>query len=159
MSTSDPEEAETAIEMVRGAVHDEDDHSLVLIFDGRYGQLGPWGEDAKLIRIPGTCSGRLQLKKVWIVEVGSSPAKLKTPAETPLRVTKPPRSPADQRAASFVMRVSADWHYANSWDIIARRPAQCFRTWALGHGVKPMSILDSWNFQQEGTSALRVSFG
>ena len=89
MSTSDPEEAETAIEMVRGAVHDEDDHSLVLIFDGRYGQLGPWGEDAKLIRIPGTCSGRLQLKKVWIVEVGSSPAKLKTRAETPLRVTNP----------------------------------------------------------------------
>ena len=39
MSTTQPDEAETAIDMIQGAVSDSDDHSLTLIFDGRFSQL------------------------------------------------------------------------------------------------------------------------
>jgi hypothetical protein len=152
MCTNQPDEAENAIDMIQGAVSDKDDHSLTLIFDGRFSQLGTWAESAKLMRVPGTCNGRLQLKKVWVVECGPHPATLRTRAETPLVVTKPPRSPADQRVNSYVLRVSIDWYYTPAaWEEVQRRPAQSFRAWALSHGVKPFSIMDSWDFQQCGT--------
>ena len=129
MCTNQPDEAENAIDMIQGAVSDKDDHSLTLIFDGRFSQLGTWAESAKLMRVPGTCNGRLQLKKVWVVECGPHPATLRTRAETPLVVTKPPRSPADQRVNSYVLRVSIDWYYTPAaWEEVQRRPAQSFRT-------------------------------
>ena len=90
--------------------------------------------------------------KVWVVECGPHPATLRTTAETPLVVTKPPRSPADQRANSYVLRVSTDWYYSPAdWNAVRRRSAQSFRAWALSHGVKPVAIMDSWDFQQNGT--------
>ncbi len=98
MSTDNPEEAEEAVRMVRGANYDEECHGLTLIFDGRSHEIGDWGEDAELIRVPGTCRGRLQFKRVWIVRIGSRTAALATRSVTPLKVTKPPATLAEQRA-------------------------------------------------------------
>lgn len=53
-----PDKAETAIDMIQGAVSDGNDHSLNLIFDARLSQFGAWSETAKFMRVFGTCNSR-----------------------------------------------------------------------------------------------------
>ena len=155
MSTDNPEEAEEAVRMVRGANYDEEGHGLTLIFDGRSHEIGDWGEDAELIRVPGTCRGRFQFKRVWIVRIGSRTAALATRSVTPLKVTKPPATLAEQRAHTYVLRVSLDKHYcSDDWSLSSTRPAQHFRAWATSQGPKSYAILDTWNFRHENESRI-----
>ena len=158
MATDNSEEAEEAVRMVQGANYDKECHGLTLIFDGRSHEIGDWGQDAELVRVPGTCGGRLQLKRVWIVRIGSQTADLNTRCVTPLKVTKPPATLAEQRSHTFVLRVTLDKNYSpENWALVSKKPAQYFRAWASSQGPKSFAVLDTWNFRPVTDSNTRIT--
>lgn len=123
-----------------------------LLFDGHASQLGEWAANASLIRIPGTTGGRVLLKRVWMIKVGDDTAVLQTRAEKPLVVTKPPKTALEQRASSYVLRITTRWHYNNAdhWTAsapfsrmgVATAGQECRR---LGH----VGLQTSWFLQDQ----------
>ena len=148
--TDSAQEAGQAVSMVEGAIRDDDAQNLVVIFDGRAEELDDGMEKAALVSTPGIVDGRLTLKRVWHIPVGTRHAVLTSKAESPLVVSKPPPSFADQRAASFVLRISADYRYAEtSWEALSKKPSVALRSWAASVGISPHAVIDCWNFAKE----------
>ncbi|CAE7631163.1 LINE-1 retrotransposable element ORF2 protein [Symbiodinium microadriaticum] len=108
-----------------------------------------------VIPVPGTVDGKLRHKKCLMVTSGASPAKLSTRQTGTHEVRKPPPSLAAQRAASVVVRFTADCVYGTTpWADLKKQPAQRARSWASQHGVRQADIIDAYGFGVHGDNRL-----
>ncbi|CAE7489220.1 unnamed protein product [Symbiodinium necroappetens] len=109
----------------------------------------------EVIPVPGNAGGKLRHKKYLMVTSGVSPARLSTRQAGTHAVRKPPPSLTAQRAASVVVRFTADCVYgATPWADLKRQPAQRARSWASQHGVRQADILDAYGFGVRGDNRL-----